>query len=349
MHESNLRFGRVALILISLVSGLVIWISRTSAQNPTTTQAASTERTVEQANKNIQVLKGLPESQLVTVMNYMSASLGVRCNYCHVNKDGNWDFASDEKAQKKTAREMITMLNGINKTTFRGNIEVSCYTCHRGKTQVAHTLAQPIPTLEPRPSPEGQAQQPRETMPTAEQLVEKYYQALGGVATIEKLKSRVMTGTLTTMAGAELGYELTQSGGDQVLAVIKTPQAGIVQRGFDGHVGWEKNSNGLRDLSPEEIAYLQRYPDIYKDIKLREQFTRMNVVGKPKIDGRDVYFVRANTASGKREQLYFDAETGLLVRRITSTTTPVGIIPEQIDFADYRDVDGMKVTFTIRV
>jgi hypothetical protein len=349
MYETNLRFGRVALVLISLVCGFVVLFSRTSAQNPTTPQTAPTERTVEQANKNIQVLKGLPESQLVPVMNYMGASLGVRCNYCHVNKDGNWDYASDEKGQKKTAREMITMLNGINKNTFHGNIEVSCYTCHRGKTSVAHTLAQPIPTPEPRPSPGAQAQQQRDTLPTAEQLVEKYYQALGGVATIEKLKSRVMTGTLTTVAGVELGYELTQSGPDQVLAVIKTPQAGIFQRGFDGRVGWEKNNTGVHDLSPEETAYLQRYPDIYKDIKLGEQFTRMNVVGKPKFDGRDVYLVRANTASGKREQLYFDAETGLLVRRITSTTTPVGIIPEQIDFADYRDVEGMKVPFTIRV
>jgi hypothetical protein len=42
-------------------------------------------------------------------------------------------------------------------------------------------------------------------------------------------------------------------------------------------------------------------------------------------------------------------ETGLLLRRTTSTATPVGVIPEQVDFEDYRDVDGLKMPFTIRV
>ena len=52
---------------------------------------------------------------------------------------------------------------------------------------------------------------------------------------------------------------------------------------------------------------------------------------------------------GKGERLYFDAQTGLLVRRITTTPTVVGLVPEQVDYEDYRDVDGLKVPFTIRV
>src|SRR5678816_1342066 len=74
----------------------VLIVRHTGAQQIQTGPSQSTpEKTVDQVHKNIQVLKGVPESQLVPVMNYMSASLGVRCTYCHVNKDGNWDFASD--------------------------------------------------------------------------------------------------------------------------------------------------------------------------------------------------------------------------------------------------------------
>ena len=83
------------------------------------------------------MLNGLPQSQLIPVMNFMSASLGVRCTYCHMNKDGKWDFVSDEKPEKNTAREMIKMVLAVNKDTFRGNTEVSCYTCHRGRTNPA--------------------------------------------------------------------------------------------------------------------------------------------------------------------------------------------------------------------
>ena len=341
---------RLIVFCISISLLCVLIVRQTGAQNSQTgpSQPVTTEKTVDQVHKNIQVLKGVPGSQLIPVMNYMSASLGVRCTYCHVNKDGHWDFASDEKGEKKSAREMITMVTNINKTTFRGNAEVSCYTCHRGRTSVAHTLSQPIPTPEPRPAP-GQNQQSRENLPTADQILDKYYQALGGAAALDNLKSRFMKGTVTTATGTELGYELTQSGSDLILASITTPQSGVVERAFNGTVGWEKSASVVREMAPEEISYFRRYPNLYADLKLKGQFSRLSVGGKQKIDGRDVYVLRGASVDGRREQLFFDVETGLLVRRITSTTTLVGIIPEQIDFTDYREVDGMKLPFTIKV
>ena len=344
----------IRLAILSLTLGLTfaVFINRTSAaksQNPAAVpqQKPAAEKTVDEVQKNIQVLKGLPESQLVPVMNYMSASLGVRCNFCHVNKDGNWDYALDEKGEKKSAREMITMVTGINKNTFRGNADVSCYTCHRGRTSPVGLPQLPLP--EPSPRPESGQRPQREALPTADQLLEKYTQALGGSAAIEKLKSRVMNGSVTTAAGLVLGYELYQSGPDKVLAVISPPQQPAVERGLNGSSGWEKSPRGIRDLAPDEVYYLHRYPDLFKDIKLKDQFSRLAVAGKDKINGRDVYVVRGTTTDNRRERLFFDVETGLLLRRTTSTTSPVGIIPEQVDFEDYREVDGMKMPFTIRV
>ena len=351
MSDHSSPFLRATAIVLSITCVLVVLVARTRAQNPPVASqtAAPTEKTVEQVQTNIQVLKGLPASQLTPVMNYMAASLGVRCNYCHVNKDGKWDYASDEKGEKKSAREMITMVVGINKNSFHGNPEVSCYTCHRGRTSVAHTLSMPLPTPEPRPSQAPATSGSAPANPTADQILEKYYQAIGGSAAIDKLKSRVMKGTLVANNGNELGYELDQSGPDSVLAILTTPQAGVIERGFDGAIGWEKSARGIRDLGADETGYLRRYPALYTDIKLKEQFSRISFGGKPKIDGRDVYALRATTTGGKREQLFFDVETGLLVRRTTSTTTLIGTIPEQVDFSDYRDVDGLKLPFTIRV
>lgn len=352
MSNYSRTLPRVVLVLLFIASGLIVVINQTSAQNPpaTTQTAAPAEPTVEQNHKNIQVLKGLPESQLIPVMNFMGASLGVRCNYCHVNNNGTWDYASDEKGEKKSAREMITMVTGINKNSFRGNPEVSCYTCHRGRTAVAHTVSMPLPTPEPRPSaaPGPNASAAQQSNPTADQIIDKYTEAIGGAAAIDKLKSRVMKGTLVANNGNELGYELYQSGADSVLAVLST-QSGGFERGFDGTEGWEKSAGGVRKLREGEVYYLRRYPDLYTDIKLKGEFSRVTFGGKQKIDGRDVYVVRATTTGGKRETLFFDTESGLLVRRTTSTTTPIGTIPEQVDFADYKDVEGMKLPFTIRV
>src|SRR6266852_8409556 len=125
-------------------------------------------------------------------MNFMSSSLGVRCTYCHVNKDGKWDFVTDEKPEKNTAREMIKMVLAVNKDTFRGNTEVSCYTCHRGRTSPSSIPSLPIPEVTPQPIADTKPGEtkPADTVPTADEILAKYAQALGGRAAIDKLKTR---------------------------------------------------------------------------------------------------------------------------------------------------------------
>jgi hypothetical protein len=317
---------------------------------PATQQTASTalgEKTVEQVQKNIQVLNGLPASQLIPVMNYMGSSLGVKCNFCHVKNGDKWDFVSDEKPEKGTTREMIKMVQGINKANFKSNPAVSCFTCHRGSEHPVRApelaIAAATPVAE---TPAATAT--KETPPTADQILAKYTEALGGSAVIDKLKTRSMKGTWLTPDGTTLGYEVYQSSPDKLFTILNTPKQGVIERGFNGKTAWEKGQRGLRDLEGNQLFYLRRYPDLFKDIKLQGQFTRISYGGKDKINGKDVYVLRGLGVDGKGERLFFDAQTGLLVRRITSTPTIVGLIPEQVDYEDYRDVDGMKVPFTIR-
>jgi len=313
-----------------------------TAQATSTAQTVPAEKTVEQVQKNIQVLNGLPQSQLIPVMNYMSASLGVKCNFCHVIEGDKRDFVSDAKPEKGSAREMIKMVQSINKGNFKGNPAVGCITCHRGSE---HPVRAPqLPIAEPTPFAETPAATAtKETPPTADQILAKYTEALGGSAAIEKLKTRAMKGSLTmTASGATMGYEAYQSAPNRMYAIMNTPKQGAIERGSNGQVAWEKSSRGLRDVPVNDRQ------NLFNDLKLKEQFTRIGFGGKEKIDGKDVYVLRGQRLDGKGERLYFDMQTGLLVRRITSTPTVVGLIPEQIDYEDYRDVDGLKMPFTVR-
>ena len=190
---------------------------------------------------------------------------------------------------------------------------------------------------------------PKETPPTADQVLDKYVEALGGKAAIDKLESRVMKGAWITPNGMTLSYEVYQSGPDKLYTVLNTPKEGTFEKGFDGNVGWEKSAGGIRSLEDSELFYLRRYPNFFKDIKLKEQFTRLTFAGKDKIDDKEVYVLRGTTTDNKRERLYFDVQTGLLLRRSTSLTNSIGVIPEQVDFEDYRDAGGLKLPFTIRV
>src|SRR5690349_10598078 len=78
--------------------------------------------------KNITALKGTPSDQLQPAMTFMASSLGVNCEFCHVA--GKFD--ADDKPAKKTAREMIAMQNEINKSAFKGQRQVTCFSCHNG-------------------------------------------------------------------------------------------------------------------------------------------------------------------------------------------------------------------------
>ncbi len=331
------------------------------AQTPA---AAGQEKTVEQVEKNIKVLNGMPASQLIPVMNYFATSMGRRCNFCHINNNGQWDYAADTKPEKNTAREMIKLVLDTNNRFAQLKLDpVSCYTCHRGRNQ-----PQSIPTLPlPMPSPPGanpggagpgaggarpsagQAQaspNPTPAMPTADDIFNKYIAALGGQAAIDKLKSRTAKGTVVQANGNTFQFELLQSG-DKFYFMVTTPQ-GAFERGFDGQVGWEKTARGVREITGGELAAFKAGNGLFVLINLKDQYARTARVRRDKIADRDVYVTDGATADGKRLRFYFDAATGLLLRRVTFTPTMVGIIPEQLDLEDYREVDGAKFAFIAR-
>jgi photosynthetic reaction center cytochrome c subunit len=151
----------------------------------------------EEEYKNIQVLKGIPADQLFPTMQFITASLGVECDFCHVQNA----FEKDDKKPKEIARKMMEMMFAINKDNFEGHREVTCYSCHRGH---ANPVAIPaVMTEEPKAGmggphiPGGEKAETKEASgPTAQQLIDKYIQAAGGAGAIDKVTSRVMKGTI---------------------------------------------------------------------------------------------------------------------------------------------------------
>jgi len=320
-------------------------------------QALPQEKTVDQVRKNIQVLKGLPDSQLFPVMNFIGDSLGVHCDYCHViqgvdPKTGRdiWTYESDDKAAKLRAREMLKMVLEINKTTFGGNQTVTCYSCHRGSTHVARVV--PLPPIDfTLPKTDGKTP-PRLS---AEQILTNYFKAVGGQdgaavkaivykVTVERSQGRTNAVWQQILPTTQ---EITTKGGDKYLAKVTTPQ-GIVMQGIEGTVGWVRDSNGSRELSPGELAQVKQNAALYQAIKITDEPAQMRVDGVEKLGDRDVYVLAVTLGPRKTRKYFFDAQTGLLLRRITTTETMLAPLPEQVDFEDYRDVGGLKLPFTIR-
>src|SRR5688500_12516965 len=207
---------------------------------------APQDKPVEQVRKNIKVLTGLPDSQLIPVMNFISASLGRRCNFCHVTDKGRDGYALDDKPEKNTAREMVKMVMGLRKQSFHGADEISCFTCHRGQQRPVNVPPLPLPTPLPRPaaSPAATAgaaptqasgpPSPQPT-PTADEIYSKYIAAIGGQANVDKIKSRSAKGSVAQPNGS-VTVEISQAAPDKFHITASTP-TGAFQRGFNGIVG----------------------------------------------------------------------------------------------------------------
>ena len=133
---------------------------------------------------------------------------------------------------------------------------------------------------------------------------------------------------------------------DKLLMLGKTPQ-GVTRQILSGDNGWVLNGNNLQTLSPTDAADARRSLEAIFGVVKVSSSPGMQLAGVEKIDGREMWVV-VQTISDKRVSYDFDAETGLLRRRTTITHTAALPLPEQIDFEDYRDVDGVKVPFIIR-
>lgn len=298
-------------------------------------QGEAAAKTAEQAYKNIQSFKGTPADQLLPAMQFMSSSLGVECSFCHV--EGKME--ADDKREKKTARAMIAMTANINKESFGGHREVTCYSCHHG---AEHPSSVP-PVLETDASGRAQPKPAASTpAPSAEEIVNKYIAAVGGVEAMGKLNTRVQTGVIL-VAGRETPIEVITKAPNKRMSISHGPNGDSITA-YDGARGWLGNTGRpAREMSAPESDAAGLDAQFFLAPVLKTTFKELRR-GRPEKVGDVTCNVLVGTRPGQPPvRLYFDADTGLLVRMVRYGETPVGRNPTQIDYADYKEVDGVKI------
>jgi hypothetical protein len=194
------------------------------------------------------------------------------------------------------------------------------------------------------------ATKPAEAIPSAEQVLDRYVQAIGGRAAWMKLTSRVSKGTIEIPAMNNLSgtVEIHEKAPNLMLAVINLGGA-VFEQGFDGTVAWSDNPrDGLRILSGGELDDARREANFYHPLDLRKNYTKMSVTGIVRVNEHDTYVVEGTRDQGAPDKIYFDTQTGLLVRCVNQRYTPDGLTEFQADVEDYTPVDGVKLPFTVR-
>jgi hypothetical protein len=299
--------------------------------------------------KNVQVMKDIAFEQMNPAMHLIAGQLGVGCTYCHV-----WEqWEREDKPQKQVARGMMALTAAINRTSFGGAQLVNCYTCHRGSPKPATMVALPVPppphyTLtEPPPPP---------VLPDVDTVLGNFVAALGGEAALRRITSYVITGTrevplgpagLDPMPGE---FTIYQKAPNLRLSVSRTERA-TISDGFDGMAAWAQNAAGaVNVLQQPDQGRARRTANFYEALELRRNYSRMEVAAIETVGPRKAYEVVGYPEGDTPERLYFDTQTGLLLRRAVYLETVAGPSPFQVDFEDYRDVGrGVKMPFLIRM
>ena len=347
MNSKGIQVSMAALLIASFAPVIGMGKSRTVAPVPTPQAAALAPKKAEEQFKNIQVLKGIPAEQVFPTMQFITASLGVECEFCHVQNA----FDKDDKKPKQAARKMMQMMFAINKDNFDGHREITCYSCHRGS---AHPAAIPAvlaeePTRKPgEPHGMESAAKSAETKssdaPTAEHLLDKYVQAAGGEAAIDKVHSRVMKGTID-FSGMSLPIDIYAK--DPLKRISFTHMAeGENVTAFDGREGWlGMSGHPLREMHGSDLDGAGIDADLHLATHFKQIFSETRTEATEKIGDHEAYVVAGQREGKPPIRLYFDKESGLLVRLVRFGETALGWLPTQINYADYRDVDGVKVPY----
>jgi zinc protease len=191
---------------------------------------------------------------------------------------------------------------------------------------------------------------PAPALPTVDKVLDRSVEAAGGREAWQKLTSRVSTGTIEAPAMNLSGtIEVREKAPNRVVAVVTIAGAAFRQ-GFDGSVGWTDDpQNGLHEQSGAELAEARRDADFYHGLDLRLLYAKLSLAGTEKIGERTAYVIVADLPEGGApDRFYFDTQTGLRLRVVSQHHDAEGPIEYRVDYDDYRDVDGVKLPFSMR-
>ncbi|HEX4641819.1 MAG TPA: photosynthetic reaction center cytochrome c subunit family protein [Candidatus Acidoferrales bacterium] len=308
----------------------------------------------EDAFKNIQVLRGIPVNEFMGTMGFFSASLSMNCTDCHVTESaGDWNRYADDTPLKQTARRMVVMMNAINRADFGATRLVTCYTCHRGiqHPEVTPSLAEQYGAPPPE-DPDRVEMLPTapDTPAAAEQILDKFIQAIGGAQQVSKLTSFTAKGTY---AGFDTDFQkvpadIFAKSPDQRTMTNHLP-GGDDTTTYDGREGWiaaaDKPVSPIMltggELDGARLDAALSFPSM-----LKEDLSKWHAGFPPvTLSGRATQVVEGTAPGGTRVKLYFDKQSALLVRQTRFINTAVGLIPLDVDYSDYRPVAGVKMPY----
>lgn len=352
-HVSHPRLKKALRAIRGLLAGVLatlVLCAVAAASASAQSEPRPKPQMAEDIFKNVQLLRGITVNEFLETMGFFSASLNMNCVDCHAEEaGGDWARYADDTEKKQTTRKMILMMRGINQSYFGGQRIVTCYSCHRnGNSPVGTPNLAEVYGTPPLPDPVEIQQGPN--TPSADQLLDKYLQARGGAQRLAGFTSFVGKGTYEGYGeGEKSQMDIFLQAPDQLTTVVHRITGDSVTS-FDGRSGWIASPAAnspvtMIEMTGGDLDGAKVDANLFFAAQIKQALSKWRVGFPTAIDDKDVQLLEGTTARGVPVKLYFDPDSGLLLRQVRYIDTPMGFNPTQIDYTDYREVSGVKVPF----
>ena len=334
------------LALIPCVPGIAVAARQAgTAENPPLADAVF---------KNVQVLKGIAVDEFIDTMGMFAAATAKDCSGCHSPEilDGKAEAFAVATPMIQKARLMIGMVNTINRNYFGGQKRVTCATCHSNasKPENVPNMAIQYGTTPDNPNSMQFVVAPGSSPSQIDQVFAKYMDALGGAERLASVTSFAATGTYAgwDTGLSEVPVDIFAKGPDQLTTVAHRTEGNSVWT-FDSRNGWQATVDSAVPftvpLTGGNLAGARLDAMVaLAPTRIRQAFSKWEITKGVIDDDRQVQILRGTNEGQMPVNFYFD-NTGLLVRLLRFSDTPVGAVATQYDYSDYREVGGVRRPF----
>lgn len=175
---------------------------------------------------------------------------------------------------------------------------------------------------------------------TAESVIEKYVEAIGGKENITKITDQTLKFT-GSVQGMTINVTMAKKAPNKFYQLV---DFGVGQQKtvFDGEKGKASGMGQEVELTGAQLEAMKTEAPLHPYFEYKKMGIKVEVVGIESIEGKDAYNLTVTTPSGKKSTQYYDIESGFMVRTITTAETPQGSFSSTIDMSDYKEVAGVK-------
>ena len=188
-------------------------------------------------------------------------------------------------------------------------------------------------------------------LPTVKEILDKYIAAIGGRSATEKQKTRLTKGTMEIVPmGIKGTMENYAAAPDKSYTKVNLNGIGEIIESFDGKTAWTVNPiQGNRDKEGEELLQTKHSSNFYAQINFDKIYSKLEVKGIEKVGDKDTYVVVGTPEGLAPETFYFDTKSGLILRTDSTVVSPEGKLAAKTFFEDFREIDGIKTPYKMRI